>query len=121
MVATLLLLPPTAWAHHSLLAEFDSAKTVTLKGTVTGLDWTNPHIWIHVDAKDENGVAGVWKCEGTSTTSLRRQGWTRDSLKIGETVSIEGLRAKNGTNTCNARRVTNSQGKPVFSGSANAQ
>ncbi|HTW67587.1 MAG TPA: DUF6152 family protein [Bryobacteraceae bacterium] len=105
-------------AHHSFAAEFDAAKPLTLQGTVTKLDWMNPHIWIYLDAKDESGTVTHWQCEGGPPNTLTRNGWTKDSLKIGDQVSISGFRAKDGSNTCNSRSVKLPNGKSVFAGSA---
>jgi hypothetical protein len=105
-------------AHHSFAAEFDSTKAVTLQGTVTKLDWMNPHIWIYLDTKDDSGTVAHWQCEGAPPNTLTRQGWTKDSLKIGDQVTIEGFRSKDGTNTCNSRSVKLPSGKSLFSGSA---
>ena len=71
-------------AHHSFAAEFDSAKSITLQGVVTRLDWMNPHIWIYLDTKDDSGTVAHWQCEGAPPNTLTRQGWSKDSLKIGE-------------------------------------
>src|SRR5262249_12133560 len=92
-------------AHHSFASEFDSSKPVTLKGAVSKVEWMNPHIWIYIDTKDESGAVAHWQCEGGPPNSLTRQGWSRNSLKPGDTVTIEGFRAKDATNTCNSRSV----------------
>ena len=105
-------------AHHSFAAEFDDNKKITLKGKVAKVEWQNPHIWVYIDAKDEKGTSTRWQCEGGPPNSLTRAGWTRDSLKEGDDVTIEGFRAKDGTNTCNSRSVTLPNGKKVFAGSA---
>jgi Family of unknown function (DUF6152) len=105
-------------AHHSFAAEFDSAKPVSLQGVVTKLDWMNPHIWIYFDSKDDSGAVAHWQCEGGPPNTLTRNGWSRDSLKIGDQVNVEGFRSKDGTNTCNARTVKLPDGKRVFAGSA---
>jgi hypothetical protein len=105
-------------AHHSFAAEFDSAKPVSLQGVVTKLDWMNPHIWIYFDTKDDSGTVAHWQCEGGPPNALTRNGWSRDSLKTGDQVNIEGFRSKDGTNTCNARSVKLPNGKSVFAGSA---
>jgi hypothetical protein len=121
LIAGLLLAPMAALAHHAFAAEFDSTKAVTVKGTVNKVEWTNPHIWIYVDMKDESGALVRWQCEGGSPNTLSRQGWSRDSLKAGEQVTIEGFRAKNGTNTCNSRVVTTAEGKRLFAASSLGQ
>jgi hypothetical protein len=108
-----------ALAHHSIAAEFDASKPVTLKGTVTKLDWLNPHIWLYIDVADEQG-GGVahWQCEGGPPNVLTRQGWTKGALKPGDEVTITGMLAKDGSRTCNARSVKLPSGKSVFAGSA---
>src|SRR5580700_4820996 len=78
-------------AHHSFAAEFDATKAVTLQGAVTKLDWMNPHIWIYLDSKDDAGAVAHWQCEGGPPNTLTRNGWTRDSLKIGDQVTVEGF------------------------------
>jgi hypothetical protein len=107
-----------AFAHHSFAAEFDDKKPVTLQGTVNKVEFMNPHIWIYLDVKDESGKVEHWQCEGGAPNGLRRQGWSTSSLKQGDTVHIEGFRAKDSTNTCNARAVTLPDGKRVFAGNA---
>ena len=114
----LLLAAIPVLAHHSFASEFDSSKPVTIKGEVTKLEWMNPHIWIYVDAKDDSGKVAHWQCEGGPPNSLSRQGWSRNSLKPGDVVTIEGFRAKDATNTCNSRSVKLPDGKSLFSGSA---
>ncbi len=105
-------------AHHSFAAEFDSTKAVSLQGVVTKLDWMNPHIWIYLDTKDDSGTVAHWQCEGGPPNALTRQGWSKDSLKINDQVTIDGFRSKDGTNTCNARSVKLPSGKSGFAGSA---
>ena len=95
----------TAYAHHSFAAEYDGNAKLTLKGTIAKIDWMNPHIWIYIDAKDEAGKVTRWQCEGGPPNSLTRNGWTKDAVKIGDEVTIEGFRAKDGTNTCNSRSI----------------
>ncbi len=105
-------------AHHSFAAEFDDKQPVTLKGTVTKIDWMNPHIWIYIAAKDESGKVTQWQCEGGPPNTLTRNGWNKSSLKEGDQVTIEGFKAKDATNTCNGRSVTLPDGRKVFAGSA---
>jgi hypothetical protein len=114
----LILTPVALLAHHSFAAEFDATKPVNLAGAVTKVEWTNPHIWIYLEGKDEKGVAGKWQCEMGSPNVLTRQGWRKDSLKQGDQITIEGTRAKDGTNTCNARTVKLADGKRMFAGSS---
>ena len=105
-------------AHHSFDAEFDRNKPIQLKGTVTKMEWMNPHIWLYVDVKDEKGVVSKWQVEGGAPNSLRRNGWNKDSVKEGEGVTVDGTRAKDGSNTVNARSVVNAAGKRLFAGSS---
>src|SRR5438128_6789850 len=114
MAAVALAAAIPAVGHHSLSAEYDTTKPVTVKGTVTKVEWMNPHIWIYIDAKDDKGNVVPWQCEGGPPNSLTRQGWTRNSLKAGDNVTIEGLMAKTRDNTCNSSRVTLPDGKRVF-------
>jgi Family of unknown function (DUF6152) len=104
-------------AHHSFAAEFDASKAVTLQGTVTRLDWMNPHIWVYMDVKDDSGAVAHWQCEGGPPNTLTRNGWSKDSLKVGDQATVEGFRSKDGTNTCNARSIKLPSGKSVFAGS----
>ena len=105
-------------AHHSFAAEFDANKTITLTGTVTKLEWMNPHIWVYLDVKDDKGDVQPWQCEGGPPNTLTRNGWTQNSLKVGEQVTIDGALAKDGSKTCNARVVKLPDGRSVFAGSA---
>src|SRR5215469_1951309 len=107
-----------AFAHHSFAAEFDDKKPVDLKGTVSKVEFMNPHVWIYLDVKDESGKVVRWQCEGGAPNGLRRQGWSSSSLKEGEPIHIEGFRAKDSSNTCNARTVTLPDGRRVFAGNA---
>lgn len=108
----------SAFAHHSFEAEFDRKKTVVLTGTVTKVDWMNPHIYIHLDAKDETGKSASWMCEGGNPNSLMRMGWKRNTLKPGDQIVIDGYRAKDGSNTCNGRSVKLADGTRLFAGSS---
>jgi len=100
-------------AHHSFGAEYDAKQPVTLKGTVTKFEWTNPHARFYIDVKDENGKVTNWNLELASPNVLNRQGWTRHSLNIGDVITVEGSRAKDGASMANARTVTLSDGKVV--------
>lgn len=94
-------------AHHSFAAEFDSTKPITLKGTVTKVEWTNPHVWFYINVKDEkSGEMTNWGAEMGPPHGLQRRGWRRETLKIGEEVTVGGSLAKNGTKRVNASRVT---------------
>jgi hypothetical protein len=93
------------WAHHSFAAEFDSTKTVNLTGVVTKVEWMNPHTYFYIDVKDQGGKVSNWACEMGSPNGLTRQGWTRNTLKVGMIVNVEGTRAKDGSTKANARNV----------------
>ena len=120
LVAGLALLVPAVpvFAHHSFEAEYDSKKPLTVSGVVTKLEWTNPHARFYVDVKDESGKVVNWNFELGSPNVLRRQGWTREALKVGDQVTVEGYMAKDASNLANARRVTLADGRKVFAGSA---
>lgn len=104
-------------AHHAFSAEFDAKKSVKVSGTVTKLEWTNPHAWLYVDVKDESGKITNWGFEMGSPNTLIRQGWSRSALKEGDQITIEGYAAKDGSSLANARSVTLPDGRKVFAGS----
>jgi hypothetical protein len=105
-------------AHHSFTAEYDASKPIMLTGTVAKVEWMNPHARFYIDVKDETGKVTNWELELGSPNALMRLGWTRNSLKIGDEVSVEGSLAKDGSKLANARKVTLSDGRKVFAGSA---
>jgi hypothetical protein len=113
-----LLVPHTVIGHHSFDAEFDRNKPVTLKGAVTRVDWGNPHIWVFMDVKDETGKVSNWGVEGGAPNALFRNGWRKDSLKVGDTVTVEGFQGRDGSQRANANRVTLPDGRRVFAGSS---
>ena len=102
-----MLLSGAAFAHHSFSAEFDAAKPLKLTGIVTKVEWTNPHVWFYINVKDEaTGQVSNWGAEMGPPHGLQRQGWRRETLKIGESVTVDGFQARNGENRMNARTVT---------------
>jgi hypothetical protein len=105
-------------AHHSFGAEYDAGKPVTLTGTVTKVEWTNPHVRFYIDVKDENGSVTNWNLELASPNVLMRQGWTRNSLKVGDVVTVTGSQAKDASKMANAATVTLADGRKVFARSA---
>ena len=113
---------PAVRAHHAFAAEFDANKPVKLTGAVTKFEWTNPHAWIYIDAKDEKGQVASWGFELAAASGLMRSGWTRFSLKAGDVVTIEGTRAKNGSNNANAQTVIVARtGQKLFAGANQGQ
>src|SRR5688572_21483281 len=106
-VGAALVFASTSQAHHSFSAEFDAEKPITLTGIVTKVEWTNPHVWFYINVKDaESGEVANWGAEMGPPHGLQRRGWRRETLKIGEEVTVVGSRAKNGSNRMNARQVT---------------
>jgi hypothetical protein len=101
-------------AHHSFAAEYDSKKPVELKGTLTSIDWVNPHAWIHMEVKDETGKTAKWDCELGSPNLLLRNGWRKDTLKPGDTIIVSGSMAKDGSTMANAKTVKLGDGTRVF-------
>jgi Family of unknown function (DUF6152) len=108
-------------AHHSFSAEYDRAKTVQLKGTVTKVEWMNPHARFYLDVKDDAGKTTNWEFELGSPNGLMRQGWTAHSLKIGDVIQVNGSQAKDGSNLVNATNVAFENGKKVLSGASSAE
>jgi len=117
-VAVFLVLTARASAHHSFAAEYDANKPVTLKGTVSKVELTNPHARFYVDVKESDGTASTWNLELASPNVLVRNGWTRKSLNIGDEITVQGSMAKDGSKMANAHMVTLATGKRVFAGSA---
>ena len=105
-------------AHHSFAAEFDASKAIRLNGTLAKVEWTNPHIYFYIDVKDESGNVVRWTCESGAPGALSRRGWKRGDLKLGDTIVVDGYRAKNGSNLMDARRVTLADGRIVSGASA---
>ena len=120
VVITVILLTSSASlrAHHSFAAEFDGNKVITLRGTVTKVDWRSPHIWIYLDVKAADGTVTAWQCEGGAPNALTRQGWTSKTFTIGGEIIVEGWEAKDGTRTCNAKTWSLGDGRRVLAGSS---
>ena len=107
-----------AIAHHSFAAEFDAKQPVTLKGTVTRMEWINPHTWIHLDVKNPDGTVSKWMIEGGTPNTLTRRGFTKESLKEGTEITVEGFRAKNGALRANGADLILPDGRRLFLGSS---
>jgi len=105
-------------AHHSFAAEYDGTKPVKVTGVVTKVEWTNPHIWFYLDVKDESGKVTNWGFSAGPPGVLQRRGITKDVLKIGNTVLVQGFRAKDGSNNASGGTVTFPDGRSVFTASA---
>ena len=114
--AALLLAAMRISAHHAFAAEYDENKRVTVSGTVTRFEWTNPHAWLYVDGKNESDNVTIWSFEMGSPNGLLRRGWRRTELKKGDQVTVEGYRAKDGSNVANAGTITMSDGRKLFGG-----
>ena len=114
--AALVLAATRISAHHAFAAEYDENKLVTVSGKVTGFRWTNPHAWLYIQGKDETGTVATWSFEMGSPGGLLRRGWRQGELKKGDHVTVDGYRAKNGSNVANARTVTLPDGRKLFGG-----
>jgi hypothetical protein len=108
------------FGHHSFAAEFDGNKKVTLTGVVTKVDWVNPHAYLYVDVKGDDGVVVNWAIESGAPNVLYRQGWRKDDLKVGDTVKLEAFLAKDGSHTAAAFNVKLPDGRNVFAGTPNS-
>ena len=108
-----------AFAHHAFAAEFDRDKPVTLVGKVTKVEWVNPHTWIHMEVTGKDGKAVIWRIEGGAPNALMRRGWNRNSIKIGEQVTVDGFLAKDGSPTANGTQVKTADGR-VFGAASSA-
>jgi hypothetical protein len=116
--AALLLVSIPVWAHHAFAAEFDAAKPVKFHGTVTKMEWINPHAWIHIDVKGDDGKVTPWMIEAAAPNALLRRGWTKQSLLAGTEIIVEGYQAKDGANRANGSIITFTDGKKLFVGSS---
>jgi len=108
---------PVLFAHHSFSAEYDSNQPVKVAGTVTKVEWTNPHIWFFVDVKDQQGRVTNWGFSGGPPGVLQRRGIPKSALKIGDEVVVEGFRARDGSNNASGGKVTFADGRSVFTAS----
>jgi hypothetical protein len=108
----------SAAAHHSFSAEFDASKPVTLHGTILRMEWINPHSWLHIAVKNADGTTSEWMIEAATPNTLFRRGYTRDAVKAGTEITVEGYRAKNGANRANGRDMILPDGSRLFMGSA---
>jgi len=108
-------------AHHSEAAEFDSTKPVKVKGTISKVEWLNPHVWFYVDVKDDSGKITTWGFSNAPPGALMRRGITKENLKIGAEVVVEGVRAKDGSNNASGRRVIYADGTNAFTATENAK
>src|SRR4030095_9574319 len=114
----LLLAAVPVVAHHSFAAEYDAQKPVKFTGTVTTMEWINPHAWIHLDVKKPDGKVESWMIEAGAPNALLRRGFTKASLPAGTVVTVEGYQAKDGANRANVRDITYQDGKKLFVGSS---
>ena len=119
--ALLLAASLPAWAHHSFASEFDVTKPVKLQGTVTRMEWINPHSWIHIDVKNPDGTVTSWMVEGGSPNALLRRGVAKTTLHEGMEVLVDGYQSKDGTNRANGRDITFADGKKLFVGSSGTE
>ena len=114
----LLVAAVPAWAHHAFAAEFDADKPVKFTGSVTKMEWVNPHAWIHIDVKGADGKVTEWMIEAAAPNALLRRGWTKNSLLRGTEIVVDGFQAKDGANRANGSVITFTDGKKLFVGSS---
>jgi hypothetical protein len=116
VAAILAMVGIPAFAHHAFSSEFDFSKPVTLEGVVTRVDWENPHVHFFIDVTDANGTTVNWSCETGGPRRLISRGWNRDSMKIGDKVTVRGSLARDGSHLVDGRQVTMPDGRRIFSG-----
>jgi hypothetical protein len=105
------------WAHHAFTAEYDARKPIDFSGAVTKVEWMNPHVYFYVQAKGPNGKTTTFAVEGASPNVLRRLRWGKDSIRVGDVITVSGFSAKNGSNAVNARKILLPDGTSLFAGS----
>jgi hypothetical protein len=118
LTASAVLTALPALAHHSFAAQFDDTKPVKMTGTVTKVEWSNPHIWFYIDVKDKDGNATNWGFSGGPPGVMMRRGIAKNSIKIGDVVVVDGFRAKDGSNNASSGTVTFTDGRKVFTAAA---
>lgn len=115
-VAAIMVLP--AYGHHSFAAEFDGSKAIRKTGVISKVEWSNPHSYIYIDVKNPDGTVETWGAEGGAPVALSRRGFKKNDIKIGDTVTIDGYAAKDGSHLMDARRITLTDGRSFYGGSA---
>jgi hypothetical protein len=118
IVVGLLVQSAAPRAHHAFSAEFDANKPVTLRGSITRVEWINPHSWLYLDVKDDSGQVRSWKVEMGAPNQLLRRGWNKNTLPVGTEVVVEGYQAKNGMQIANGGSVVLADGRKLFVGSS---